>query len=308
MAHHDGMLVRFGSNIQRMRFEELFEREMSFQVYPETRTMAAIGVTESVKFMINQLGWDNLDLTRLPTYRNLTLEFLSSFKYDPDYGYSIHKGLVRFRIFVIPYRFSHQGLAELMSAPFSRDAVTQIQEDEFMNYELQSLWGSISGDPNCEPEDRVSTQIHNPAIRYFHMILAHTIFAKPEHDTSVSKEELFIILCASQGRPVNIATFMLANLDKLSKNMNHSISMGSFITFLAKKIGLQTHLDQIVSIGAPYASGFRYMDVTFCFNRHLIGNLEPGPYQLLVNHTPVHNLTLPNLDRTNLHDKKNFMT
>ncbi|KAK2444777.1 hypothetical protein QL285_015777 [Trifolium repens] len=101
---------------------------------------------------------------------------------------------------------------------------------------------------------------------------------------------------------------MLANLDKLSKNMNRSISMGGFITFLAKKIGLQTHLDQIVSIGAPYASGFRYMDVTFCFNRHLIGNLEPGPYQLLVNHTPVHNLTLPNLDRTNLHDKKNFMT
>ncbi|KAK2444778.1 hypothetical protein QL285_015777 [Trifolium repens] len=119
MAYHDSMLVRFGSNIQRMRFEELFEREMSFQVYPETRTMAAIGVTESVKFMINQLGWDNLDLTSLPTYHNLTLEFLISFKYDPDYGYSIHKGLARFRIFVIPYRFSHQGLAELMSAPFS---------------------------------------------------------------------------------------------------------------------------------------------------------------------------------------------
>jgi hypothetical protein len=106
MAYHDSMLVRFGSNIQRMRFEELFEREMSFQIYPETRTMTAFGVTESVKFMINQLGWDNLDLTSLPTYRNLTLEFLSSFKYDPDYGYSIHKGLARFRLFGIPYRFS----------------------------------------------------------------------------------------------------------------------------------------------------------------------------------------------------------
>ncbi|PNX57379.1 hypothetical protein L195_g058665, partial [Trifolium pratense] len=166
---------------------------MSFQIYPETRPMTALGVIESVKFMINQLGWDNLDFTSLPTYRNLTLEFLSSFKYDPDYGYSIHKGLARFRFFGIPYCFSNQGLAELMSAPSSRDAVTQIQEDEFMNYELQSFWGSISGDPNCEPEDRVSTQIHNPAIRYFHMILAHTIFAKPEHDTSASKEELFII-------------------------------------------------------------------------------------------------------------------
>jgi hypothetical protein len=49
------------------------------------------------------------------------------------------------------------------------------------------------------------------------------------------------------------------------------------------------------------------MDVTFCFNRHLIGNFRPGPYQLLVNHTPVHDLTLPNPDRTNLHDKKNWL-
>jgi hypothetical protein len=70
------------------------------------------------------------------------------------------------------------------------------------------------------------------------MILAHTIFAKLENDTSVSKEELFIIFCAYQGRPVNIATFMLANLDKLSKNLNRSINMGGFVTFLAKKIGL----------------------------------------------------------------------
>jgi hypothetical protein len=194
-----------------------------------------------------------------------------------------------------------------MRVPCSQDAVTQIQEDEFMDYELQSFWGRISGDPNCEPEDRVSTQIHNPAIRYFHMILAHTIFAKPEPDTSVSKQELFIMFCAFQGRPVNIATFMLANFDKISNNMNRSVNMGGFVTFLAKKIGLQTRLDQIVPFGTPYASGFRYMDVTFCFNHHLIGNLGPGPYQLLVNHTPVHDLTLPNPDRTNLHDKKNWL-
>jgi hypothetical protein len=139
------------------------------------------------------------------------------------------------------------------------------------------------------------------------MILAHTIFAKPEYDTVVSKEELFIMFCASQGRPVNIATFILANLDRLSKNMNRRISMGGFVTFLAKAIRLQTHLDNIVSYGAPYASGFRYMDVTFCFYRHLIGNLRPAPYQLLVNHTPVHDPTLPNPDRTNLHDKKNWL-
>ncbi|MCI32077.1 hypothetical protein A2U01_0053289 [Trifolium medium] len=84
-----------------------------------------------------------------------------------------------------------------------------------MDYELQNFWGSISGDPNAEPDDRFSTQIHNPAIRYFHMILAHTIFGKSKNDTAVTKEELFIKFCVSKGRPVNIAPFILANFDRI---------------------------------------------------------------------------------------------
>jgi hypothetical protein len=55
--------------------------------------MTALGISESVKFMINQLGCDNLNLSSLPTYRNLILELLSSFKYAPNYGYSIHMAI-----------------------------------------------------------------------------------------------------------------------------------------------------------------------------------------------------------------------
>ncbi|MCI81847.1 hypothetical protein A2U01_0103121, partial [Trifolium medium] len=58
-----------------------------------------------------------------------------------------------------------------MNVPNGPDAATKVQEDAYMEYELQKFWGSISGDPNDVPEDRFSTQIHNPAIRYFHMIL-----------------------------------------------------------------------------------------------------------------------------------------
>ncbi|MCI53480.1 hypothetical protein A2U01_0074727, partial [Trifolium medium] len=95
-------------------------------------------------------------------------------------------------------------MADLMKVPSSPDAATKVQEDEFMEYELSNLWGSISGEPNSEPGDRVNQKIHNPAIRYFHMLLAHTIFGKPENDTAVSKEELFILYCAFQGRHVNL--------------------------------------------------------------------------------------------------------
>jgi hypothetical protein len=105
--------------------------------------MTSLGISESVKFMINQLGWDNLNLSNLPTYRNLTLEFLSSFKYAPNCDYFIHKSLTRFRLFGVPYRYSHRDIAEFMSVPNGPDDATKVQEDEFMNYELRYFWGSV---------------------------------------------------------------------------------------------------------------------------------------------------------------------
>jgi hypothetical protein len=49
------------------------------------------------------------------------------------------------------------------------------------------------------------------------------------------------------------------------------------------------------------------MDITLCFNNHLIGNLGPDTFPLLVNFNTVYQFTLPNSDRTNVHDKKNWL-
>ncbi|KAK2405631.1 hypothetical protein QL285_054847 [Trifolium repens] len=137
------------------------------------------------------------------------------------------------------------------------------------------------------------------------MILTHTIFGKPVNDTAVTKEELFILLCVSQGRPVNLA--MLANFVEIVENTNRRICIGGFVTLLARAISLHTPLEHLVTYGAPLASGFRYMDIPFCFDHSLIGTLGPASFQLVINHAPVHDFTLPNLKRTNIHDKKNWL-
>jgi hypothetical protein len=157
-----------------------------------------------------------------------------------------------------------------------------------------------------DPEDRFSTHIHNPVIRYFHMILTHTIFGKPVNDTAVTKEELLILFCAFQECPVN-ATFMLANFVKIVENTNRRICIGGFVTLLARVIGLHTPLEHLVTYIAPLASGFCYMDIPFCFDRSLIGTLGPASFQLVINHAPVHDFTLPNSERTNIHDKKHWL-
>lgn len=94
-----------------------------------------------------------------------------------------------------------------------------------------------------------SENIHNPAICYFHKILAHTLFGKEENITSVSRDELFIMYYASQGRPVNVVTFMLENLDIISRETQGTIFIGGLVTMIADAIGLRHPINHIHAFG-----------------------------------------------------------
>jgi hypothetical protein len=57
------------------------------------------------------IQWDEFADDLSNTYRNLTLEFLSSFDYDP---YSGPDGYAVFRLFGIEYSFSQKELGDLL--------------------------------------------------------------------------------------------------------------------------------------------------------------------------------------------------
>lgn len=103
-------------------------------------------------------------------------------------------------------------MVDLLGFPNGPNIFTMPQEYAFLARELDYFWSRISRETPTEPNSRNSTQIHSPVIRYFHMILAYTLFGKLESSAIVPRDELFIMFCVFQSRPVNVATFMLANL------------------------------------------------------------------------------------------------
>jgi hypothetical protein len=264
--------------------------------------MVALGISESVRFLVNQLGWDRFIFSNPPTYRNLTLEFLSAFRYERNRGNPSHGGLVSFRLFGKTYRLTTREIADYLGVPCGPDAFTEVQDDTFMESELKRYWGSISGNPNSSPDDRFSTEIHNPAIRYLHMIIAYTFLGKPVNDQSVTREELFIMFCGSQNRPINAAAFFLDNLANFTQDPTRQIGIGGFVTILARALDLHTPLSQIV-----LSVSVESMGIHFCFNNHMIGNLGPDAFQLLIDFQPIHEFFLPNNERTSVHDKKNWL-
>ncbi|KAK2443544.1 hypothetical protein QL285_014633 [Trifolium repens] len=106
----------------------------------------------------------------------------------------------------------------------------------------------------------------------------------------------------SQSRPINDVTFLLANFAKIIEEPTRRINIGGFVIFLGRALDPHTPLSRIVLYG-----GIQPMDITFCFNNHLIGNLGPNQFQLLINFESVHHFTMPNNDRTSVHDKQNWL-
>lgn len=175
----DNMGITFKNEAHRRCFEVLAQREMELSIYLDGPTMTTLGIRDSVIYMLNHIGWENFVVRRrYNTYYRLTLKFISSFFYDPNRGLGFNRGLNTFRLFGNNYRFTHLEIANLLGFPSGPDVFTEAQEDVFMELELNFFWGSIAGNHHPEPISMYSSSIHNPAIRYFHKILAHILFGK----------------------------------------------------------------------------------------------------------------------------------
>lgn len=198
---------------------------------------------------------------RYNQYRRLTLEFLSSLYYDPNKGIGFSRGLATFRLFGTKYHFNHREIVELLRFPSGPDAYTIALDDAFVDLDLKFLWGTITGNYHPESHTMFSVNIHHPIIRYFVKILAHTLFGKEENINVVSRDELFILHCASQGRLVNVVAFMLANLDKIARETHDTIIIGGLVTMIVDALGLRYPLNRLHDFG-----GIRLMHLNFCFN------------------------------------------
>ena len=144
--------------------------------------------------------------------------------------------MVYFRLFGFTHRQTTRELSDLLDFPVSADVVIEIPDDEYLDSQLDYFWGEISTTRHDSSILRHSSEIHNPTIRYFHMLLSFSFFGKPQNDTLVSKEELFIMFCVFRSRPVIGTSFMLARLLSIAQAPHGPISVGVLVTMIASAL------------------------------------------------------------------------
>ncbi|KAI5399613.1 hypothetical protein KIW84_064803 [Lathyrus oleraceus] len=90
-------------------------------------------------------------------------------------------------------------------------------------------------------------------MRYFQMILAHSFPGRPDAETLLSEEEIFLLFCASQSHPVACGNFLLYGLSSVAGSSEGIIHVGGIVTQIATALG---HGETVEEPRSPFVADY----------------------------------------------------
>jgi len=297
----DYMGIEFKDDAQRTRFEKLSKRTITATRYADETCLRTLGLFDSVDWMFNQIGWGHFLTLRHPTYVRITLEFLSSLTYT--YAQRVRHGFggTSFRLFGQNYLLSHNEIGNLLQFQTSLQSVDGVPSQGPWTTEYGQLWKKLTGALATSADGNKSSRIHNPAIRYFHRVLAHIIFGRGDSTGVVNLRELYIIHCVFAHKQVNSAAFMLAHMFKMAISGNGPIAFGDLITSIAYALGFRERIVQLAPV-----QGNMLIDLSSCLSQKLVKR-EGEVFCLMIHNEIESRIKLPNPTITDVTDEENWI-
>src|SRR4051812_40315832 len=105
----------------------------------------------SVRYLCNQLNWEEYADDIYVTYRNLTLEFLSSLDYEPYVDNGDAMGYINFRLFGTEYVFNLKQFGNLLGFQTGHDVIPELQLSYYMNKDIDKFWSDITNGGSLDP-------------------------------------------------------------------------------------------------------------------------------------------------------------
>ena len=168
--------------------------------------------------------------------------------------------------------------------------------------EFPLVWQQLTRDLATGTSGNKSSHIHNPAIRYFQKVMAHTIFGRGESTRNVNSKELFFIDSVFQARRIHTTAFMLANMQATAKAAKGAIVIGGLITSLALALGLESELANLVPLedGTP-------LNLHSCLHQNFVQVKGQTQFYLMIRNELVRSIVLPNKERIDVRNENKWL-
>ncbi|KAL6580596.1 hypothetical protein OROMI_008620 [Orobanche minor] len=235
----------YGVILPKSSQRKLWDMHARKRMFPtrwaDEEVMNEMGITEDVGRLLERVQLKCLLEKKWPTYRCLTLEFLSIFKLERD---THNQWPVK-----ISFRLGNQRRSLDMATLVRIFKVPRRGTHSFERQTLEVSYRALverpgSGPRNFEARKAKSSMIRNPVMRYVHRIIASSFFARAETGTVTIKELFFLYHMLADTKP-DIAYFLSESFEHLAATDKGEIWIGGLITPIA------SHFDIDVSLRSP---------------------------------------------------------
>ncbi|KAK1415482.1 hypothetical protein QVD17_31264 [Tagetes erecta] len=205
----------------------------------------ALGEKDRAKALL-PLPWRRLFDIKRPQYRELVLEFCSSFKFRYPTKRLHDDQIITFRLGGMPRNLSVAQLGVRMGLYTNAEIRKSIFKNGLLDLpndatgKVAELWQDI-GKGIYRPRSTKATMFRDPLHRYIHRVLASTISARGSSTGVTTIKDMFFLHCLIRREPINLAYALALFFDGCcGTTLASAICGGSFITELAYSYDFMT--------------------------------------------------------------------
>uniref|UniRef100_A0A803NES9 Arabidopsis retrotransposon Orf1 C-terminal domain-containing protein n=1 Tax=Chenopodium quinoa TaxID=63459 RepID=A0A803NES9_CHEQI len=194
----------------------------------------ALGIGDDVRMLFEGCGLGNwLDLSA-PTYKRLTLEFLSTLQVQRDNNRSPHR--LTFQLMNTQHNLNIKRVNQAFGWPIN--GTIGPKDRPLRNYCAGEFWRKITGLFDYNPRTDKATAIIHPAFRMSQRTIANTTFARGDSSGVVSTRELHFLWHLSEGSTtLDVEAWLVDHIEDVATRSGN-ITIGGMITIIASALNL----------------------------------------------------------------------
>jgi len=202
-----------------------------------------MGLLEDIRWLFPRGGMEHFIERKDHTYRDLTLEFLSTLHVEVTSGAQCQAGYLSFYLLGQFYEMNLSAFNEIFGFPLSLDVTLRKVPRQF---NPSAFWFELARNYNYNTSSCKCTQIRNPCIQVAQCLMASAIFAR---DDSVDVPRLFelYLSCMLHGERLDPGSFLARQLYSATTSTKDRIVVGEIITSIARFLGIEPNPDDRVS-------------------------------------------------------------
>ena len=245
-------------------FELLSKRTIKPTKFFHRDSVRKLGVEAEVDKLIKGLGWEEFAKMSAPTYKRLTLEFLSSARknlVEDEDGDSVVE--LSFQVFGRQYKLNHNQINALFSIDSEHGFITNPRSECANNYDENSWWRELTGDDgDFFSASAKSSAFHHPAIRIMSRLLIYALFSKGATG-ALSGTELGGLWLATQEEQgvLDFGQLLISPIIEVrDSHLNKSdILLGGMLTLLVRLLPNNPHAKEMAAL--PPVAGGEFLNI-----------------------------------------------